>query len=393
MVDVLFDESVYLANYPDVATAVAAGLFGSGLDHFLKHGLGEGRVEISSSYEEDTYLDNNPDVAAAVTAGLFSSGLEHYALYGQFEGRAGVFSDGVVPPASFSLFDESSYLSLNPDVAAAVTAGAFNSGFEHFQQLGLQEGRISSPLWNEGAYLAANPDVAAAVTGGAFGSGLHHFALHGQVENRPGALPGALVPFGFNEEFYLLDNPDVAAVVNAGGFGSGLEHYNEFGQFEGRGAYFGGTPGSDLVVGFGGFGDDNLNLITGVELEPTTVIENGQSVADARPISFGVGEADTLVGSLGQDLFLLGTPDPTGIAVLSEPFYFGRGNADFATINNFEEGEDLIALVGTASDYSFNASNGNFNIFFSGDLIGRVEGVTDLLLFPDFTGSGILFLI
>jgi hypothetical protein len=389
MVDILFDESVYLETYPDVAAAVAAGLFGSGREHFLKHGLSEGRVAISSSYDEETYLDANPDVAAAVEAGLFSSGLEHYAFYGQFENRVGVSTEDVVPPGSFSLFDESLYLSLNPDVAAAVTAGLFNSGFDHFQQFGLQEGRISSTFWNEGAYLAANPDVAGAVAGGAFGSGLHHFALHGQLENRPGALPGGVIPFGFNEEFYLLDNPDVAASVNAGGFGSGLEHYNEFGQFEGRQAFFGGTAGSDLVVGFGGFGDE-FNIITGVALEPTTVFENGESMADARPISFGVGEVDTLMGNVGADGFVLGTPNLAEPSFLSEPFYVGRGDADFATIKNFEVGEDLILLAGSTSNYRFDTSNGDFNIFFSGDLVGRVEGVTDLLLFPGTPGSFIL---
>jgi len=123
------------------------------------------------------------------------------------------------------------------------------------------------------------------------------------------------------------------------------------------------------------------------------VVENGESMARVRPISFGVGEVDTLVGSVGVEVFTLGTPSSFFPTLLSEPFYVGFGNADFATINNFEEGEDFIALVGTASDYSFDTSNGNFNIFFSGDLIGRVEGVTDLLLFPDITGSGILLLI
>ena len=392
MVDILFDESVYLATYPDVAAAVAAGFFGSGREHFLKHGLGEGRVAISSSYNEQTYLEANPDVAAAVAAGVFSSGLEHYAFHGQFENRAGVAADGIVPPGSFSMFDESFYLSIYPDVAAAVAAGGFSSGFDHFQQFGLQEGRISSTLWNEGAYLATNPDVAAAVAGGAFGSGLHHFALHGQLENRRGVFPGAVVPFGFNEEFYLLDNPDVAAAVNAGGFGSGLEHYNEFGQFEGRPTVFGGTSGSDLVVGFGGL-EDGFNVITGVAVEPTRVFENGEFIrADVNFVSFGVGEFDTLVGSVGVDVFELGVPTLIAPTVLSEPFYVGRGNADFATIKNFERGEDIITLAGSISDYRFDPSNGNFNIFFSGDLVGRVEGVTDLLAlpFPDAPGALIL---
>lgn len=41
-----FDEERYLATYPDVAKAVAAGHFQSGLDHFKRHGLREGRFSV-----------------------------------------------------------------------------------------------------------------------------------------------------------------------------------------------------------------------------------------------------------------------------------------------------------------------------------------------------------
>src|SRR4051794_15345012 len=38
-----FDEPAYLAAYPDVAAAVAAGALASGRDHFTRFGLPEGR--------------------------------------------------------------------------------------------------------------------------------------------------------------------------------------------------------------------------------------------------------------------------------------------------------------------------------------------------------------
>ncbi len=43
--------------------------------------------------------------------------------------------------------------------------------------------------WNERAYLAANPDVAAAVTAGALLSGYQHYQLYGMNEGRRGGLP------------------------------------------------------------------------------------------------------------------------------------------------------------------------------------------------------------
>ncbi len=39
---------------------------------------------------EQAYLDQNPDVAAAVRSGKFESGWQHYLLHGIEEGRAGV---------------------------------------------------------------------------------------------------------------------------------------------------------------------------------------------------------------------------------------------------------------------------------------------------------------
>ena len=41
-------------------------------------------------FEEDFYLANNLDVAQAVAAGEFRSGFEHFIRFGRVEGRSGV---------------------------------------------------------------------------------------------------------------------------------------------------------------------------------------------------------------------------------------------------------------------------------------------------------------
>ena len=43
-------------------------------------------------------------------------------------------------------FDEAAYLATYPDVAAAVSAGAFQSGWQHFESCGRAEGRQRAPL-------------------------------------------------------------------------------------------------------------------------------------------------------------------------------------------------------------------------------------------------------
>jgi FKBP-type peptidyl-prolyl cis-trans isomerase len=127
-----------------------------------------------------------------------------------------------------SLFDEHYYLMANPDVAAAVAAGKFASGYDHYIQFGQFEGRSPSPYWNEKYYLAMNPDVADAVAAGKISSGFMHYYLYGQYENRPGLVY-------FNTGFYDTNNPDVAAAISANGpITSAFEHFCDYGQYENR---------------------------------------------------------------------------------------------------------------------------------------------------------------
>lgn len=301
----IFDESFYLSNYPDVKAAVDAGGFTSGLEHFQKHGLAEGRVLVSPLYDEESYLQTNSDVAAAVSTGAFKSGLQHFIEHGEAEGR----SSGLI-------FDEEFYLQKNPDVAAAVDSGAFSSGLQHFLEFGKNEARSRSP---------------------------------------------------FNEEVYLEINPDVAAAVKAKNFSSGLQHYEQYGQFEeDQLALFSGTSGADVIRGFG-----EGSSITGIDLT-----KSGEGTVESK--NAGDGEVDTLIGGAGTDLFILGAAS-SGLSI-PQAFYDGGGSADYAVIRNFEKGSDTIEVGGyQAFFYNLQPVNGNLNIStINGDLIAIVEGVTSL---------------
>ncbi len=119
-----FSEAGYLAANPDVAAAVAAGGFVTGLAHYNAFGKGEAR-STSVLFDTDWYLARNPDVAAAVTQRV-TTALDHYLVNGWREGRD--------PSAAF---DSSAYLDRNPDVAAAGM-----NPLVHFIGWGLGEGRI-----------------------------------------------------------------------------------------------------------------------------------------------------------------------------------------------------------------------------------------------------------
>ena len=261
---------------------------------------------------------------------------------------------------SFAIFDETFYLSNNPDVRAAVNARTFSSGLQHFQLSGLAEGRVQvSPFYNEEFYLRKYPDIAAAVRSGAFSSGLQHYIQYGEAEGRDGTP--------FSEQLYSVAYPDVATAVDAGAVSSGLQHYLQYGQQENRTAFLLGTSGNDTITGFG----NGSNFITGVSVD-----------ALLAP-NVGIGEVDILMGAQGTDIFSLGFPNTPPLIPTTLQFYVGGGNTDYATIEGFQRYSDFILLTGSSQNYTLQAINGNLNISAaSGDLLGIVEGITSLVPLP-----------
>lgn len=166
-----------------------------------------------AGFDENFYRAENPDVANAIAAGAFTSGFDHFDRFGQFERR---------DPSA--LFDTNYYLSLYPDVAAVESNGAI-AAYQHYITFGQIEGRNPSSLYNESFYLAENPDVSAAVSQGIL-TGIQHFQQFGQFEER---RPSTL----YNQAYYLARNLDVAGAVERDEL-TGIQHYLAFGAAEGR---------------------------------------------------------------------------------------------------------------------------------------------------------------
>jgi len=170
----------------------------------------------NSLFDEHYYLEMYPNVAAAVAAGEFATGYDHYIKYGQYEGYS---------PSPY--WDESWYLQENPDVAAAVKAGTVSSGFMHYYQYGQYDNRGGLLYFNTSYYLQNNPDVAAAVNAGTISSAFEHFVLFGQYEDRSPMLY-------FSSAVYDADNQDILPYVTGEPFTSDFEQFIEYGQYEGR---------------------------------------------------------------------------------------------------------------------------------------------------------------
>jgi len=176
-----------------------------------------GGLPIAQLFDENGYLRKYADIREAVLSGQISSGYEHFVNSGIYEGR-----DPSV------LFSEDFYLAQNKDVADAVAQGTIKSGIEHFLKVGHKEGRTPSSVFNQADYLTNNPDVAAAVGNGTLESAFQHYILAGANENR---LPSLAL---FSEAYYLQANPDVAAAISQGDIADGFTHFVIAGQKEGR---------------------------------------------------------------------------------------------------------------------------------------------------------------
>jgi len=229
------DNEFYLNNNSDVANAVGAGTFNSGLAHFLEFGLSEGRAPTQSLtfFSEDGYLSNNSDVEEAVNAGTFESGLDHFLSFGlnRNEVQERIAKGGT----GYEFYNEQYYVNNNSDVQNALSTGTFNSGLEHFLRFGLDEGRAPSQalsFFKEETYLDNNDDVENAINNSVFDSAIEHFLRFGVKEGLD-LREGTGYDF-FESQSYLNENPDVAEAVEQGIFGSGLEHFVEFGFAENR---------------------------------------------------------------------------------------------------------------------------------------------------------------
>ncbi|MGM4984635.1 hypothetical protein [Rhizobium sp. OK494] len=94
-------------------------------------------------------LDTNADGAVAEKHAEMGAATRYYRIADQesnvlektyvLELAKLMFRAGVIP--SSEIFDESAYLSENPDVAGAIATRRFGSGFEHWLAHGLSEGR------------------------------------------------------------------------------------------------------------------------------------------------------------------------------------------------------------------------------------------------------------
>jgi len=291
-------------------------------------------------YNEHYYLSHNPDVAAAVQRRQVLSGYDHFVNTGLAEGRA---------PNSFYdiFFDEDLYFLANPDVKAAVQAGVFGSGLHHYILYGLNEGRDALALtfqiggvqiakfFDETYYLASNPDVAAAVASGLLAYGYEHFLQAGIYEGRS---PNQY----YNEADYLARHTDVRDAIAAGFFKSGIQHYLMYGYAENRSL---NPPENDERVDGSSsppmFSGDPTPSPEDNSLDPVDDTAGGEVTVNAAPI------AQTDSYQTGADVPLAIAADTGVLSNDSDP------DADAITVSTYDVTSENGGTVVMNADGSF----------------------------------------
>ena len=183
----------------------------------------------------------------------------------------------------------------------------------------------------------------------------------------------------FDEELYLFTNPDVKKLIQQGKYKSGLDHYTQVGQTakkpngEEYASFFTGTNGNDTVQGFG---TGKHAHFAGVGFE---LVDKKGDPLPLRPKSVGQGDMVVLIGTKeGGNEFLLGS-SITSVSPKAEPFYVGKGDADYVRIQNFDKSKDEVLLAGEPKQYKLESVDGNLRIStVSGDLVAIIEGVDKL---------------
>ena len=224
----LFDESWYIAQYPDVVLEGSDPLW-----HWITVGCSQG-LDPNPLFDTDWYLARNPDVARN---GM--NPLEHFLRFGGKEKRdphplfdtawyaeaRGLEPEGELNPlvhylgepedtriSPHPLFDAKWYREGNPDVAHAGV-----DPLVHYLSHGAEEGRDPHPLFQTVWYRETNSDIARSEV-----NPLLHYTTHGWRERRK---PNPL----FDTGWYLEHNSDVAdAGIDP------LVHYIKYGTDEGR---------------------------------------------------------------------------------------------------------------------------------------------------------------
>ncbi len=143
----LFDAAWYRAMHETEETGQALRRAGSAIAHYLTNAAPT-RFNPLPEFDETYYLTQNPDVAAAVAAGIYRNGYAHFLEFGRYDNRR---------PSPW--FDPDHYRALSA-VRQALDDGSARSAFDHYIRHGNALGLPPLPSLRRGVALEAGGKLA-----------------------------------------------------------------------------------------------------------------------------------------------------------------------------------------------------------------------------------------
>jgi len=137
-----FNTAFYLAQYPDVASARV-----NPFQHFLANGAAEGRLtnatekaaidlngngSAGDDFNAAKYVADYPDVGTAIANGTLKSAYQHFVVFGQFEGRTATLSNGTTVTGPITNSGVAPNTGTTANLTAAVDTLAGTSGNDTF---------------------------------------------------------------------------------------------------------------------------------------------------------------------------------------------------------------------------------------------------------------------
>ena len=133
-----FDAKQYLANYKDLQEAFG-GDEQKARQHYIDHGMKEGRIDTKSGFDAGQYLSNYKDLQEAFGDDR-SKALEHYYTHGIKEGRSQKGGTNPRPRPGEGSFDAKQYLANYADLQKAF-GDDVQKARQHYLEYGIKENR------------------------------------------------------------------------------------------------------------------------------------------------------------------------------------------------------------------------------------------------------------
>lgn len=374
------NESIYLAENPEIAGAVSNGAYPSAIEEFQQVGqLAERKGVVFEGTSGDDLIASAGQKSSVIGVKVLSATVGNRLINAETESFGAGERDTLLGSPGRNIFYLGDNATENP------SDFYLGNGADDLATI-----RYFDPTSEDAVYLAGKAEDYSFETIDGSVNISKGEDLIGVVEGIPKLIPDGLFtengllllapqnsyyasrtqPY-FNEPAYLAANPDVPALIESKEYTSGWDHFIKKGIDEDRQTFFNGKVGNDSFF----YPLGNATVVS------FPITEYDSATGAIKTATVGTGDKDHYHGSFGRDRFLLGNA--------GEDFYVGQGDKDYVLIGDFNPKEDQLIVAGDLADYKFDIYDDEYEgVIYKefqistkeGDVIARIEDAETLEL-------------